>query len=433
MKSPKPPNPSVFRSLRCACCLLTLGWLAGCENSPPIEMAAAPSPAKEKWVTYQADLEPNAPSLRQAQEKTSEDWSFHPSVFSPQGDGTAPSAQLNSAPQDSRPPILAVQLQDSVARGIPIGLFSNQTLLMQNDGSILRIPKAAIVKQTILKDRFTPMERAELSQHLRSEFGRSYLIKSEGPYLVVARPEHMDVWLQRFRSLWFSFRLYCSTHQIATRDIEFPLVAVVFGSHAEFLHYANTTHVKLPKDCAGFYFSDTNRIALFESVEMSVKETQTIICHEATHQIAFNVGLHQREANLPLWVVEGLASVFEAPMLTGLQSRGDKSLWAASRRTDWQRLAKSPATIQRLVSDLIQNDKAFQQEPQNAYCVSWAMTLYLSQRRSQQYGPFLQRCGSREPYQEYTQAQRARDFESAFGTDTRVLANKILNYLADLD
>ena len=39
------------------------------------------------------------------------------------------------------------------------------------------------------------------------------------------------------------------------------------------------------------------------------------IVHEATHQIAFNCGMQQRYADIPLWLCEGMAVYFEAPDL----------------------------------------------------------------------------------------------------------------------
>ena len=36
------------------------------------------------------------------------------------------------------------------------------------------------------------------------------------------------------------------------------------------------------------------------------------IIHEATHQTAYNVGVHARFADQPRWLVEGLAMMFEA-------------------------------------------------------------------------------------------------------------------------
>ncbi len=334
---------------------------------------------------------------------------------------------------DSRPPILAVRLLDHTAFGVPIGLFADQTMLMRSDGAIQRIRNSDIVQQSILKDRFHSIERNELAQQLRAEFGRNYLVKNDAPYLIVARSEHIEAWSKRFLSLFHAFKHYCATHAIPTREIEFPLVAVVFGSRSEFMRYANSSGTKLPEHCAGYYFSDSNRILLYESTDTSTKETQTTICHEATHQLAFNMGLHQRRAATPLWLIEGLATMFESPLLSGLQSRGGKSLWPASRQATWQALSKRPESVQRLVTGLIHNDLAFESDFQNAYTIAWAMTAYLSQRNSQQFGLYMQYVGNLTPFQDYGAAQRVADFQSAFGKDTRLLTNKIIKYLESLE
>jgi len=125
--------------------------------------------------------------------------------------------------------------------------------------------------------------------------------------------------------------------------------------------------------------------------------------------------------------------MFEAPMLSGLQAREGKSLWPASRKHTWQTLAKRPESIQRIVSGLIQNDKAFESDFQNAYTVAWAMSTYLSQRRSQHFGPYLQRVGNLPPFEEYAVTVRVADFQSAFGTDVKLLTNKIIKHLETLE
>ena len=336
-------------------------------------------------------------------------------------------------PSDTRPPLMAIQLPDHTAFGVPIGLFSNQTILMRNDGSIQRIKNSEIVRQSVLAERFHSINRIELAQQLRAEFGKNYSVRSDNPYLIVARPEQIEAWTQRFRSLHHSFKLYCTTHSLPTREIEFPLVAVVFRSRSEFQRYANSEGTKIPEYCVGYYFSDSNRILLYESPDSSTQETQATICHEATHQLAFNMGLHQRRASTPLWIIEGFATMFESPLLAGIREREGKSLWPASRQSTWQTLSKHPESIQRIITRLIHNDHAFESDFQNAYSVAWAMTLYLSQRHSQQFGPYLQRVGNRPPFQDYEAVKRVAEFQSAFGTDSRSLTSKMIKYLESVD
>ena len=43
--------------------------------------------------------------------------------------------------------------------------------------------------------------------------------------------------------------------------------------------------------------------------------TVSTIVHEATHQIAFNCGLHTRLSDCPRWFSEGIAMYFETPDL----------------------------------------------------------------------------------------------------------------------
>ena len=405
-----------------------IGLVAGCSESQPAFEAMEKPGIQERTagrlvgtVVPPTDLE----SGERGHESSESDWKIRREISIPQ------SPIVRSA--DHRPRLLAVRLQDNTAYGVPIGLFSDQTLLMKSDGSIQRINNLDILQQVILKDCFQPMDQKELTQQLRAEFGNNYLVRNESPYLIVARSEHMEGWSQRFRSLYHSFKLYCTTNGLPVREIEFPLVAVVFGSRSEFLRYANASGVKLPDFCVGYYFTDSNRILLYESPDTSKLETQNTISHEATHQLAFNMGLHQRRASTPLWLIEGLATMFESPRLSGLQARDGKSLWPTSRKSTWQKIAKRPESVQRIVAGLIHNDQAFETDFENAYTVGWAMSTYLSQRRSQQFGPYLQRVGNMPPFHEYDASQRVADFQSAFGTDARLLTTKIIKYLETLD
>ena len=430
MNLPNVLNLKRFRSRLWPTCWLLVWITTGCTPNAIETTTENVASKRDRMVGHFVDSE-KTDSLASELDRQASSGPISPSL-SQNSESRRPASNSKSTTSDSRPPILAIQLRDTTAFGIPIGLFSDQTLMMRSDGAIQRIQNSEIIQQSILKDRFRAIDQAELSQQLRAEFGRAYLVRSESPYLIVARAEHMEIWRHRFKSLYHSFRLYCSTHGIATREIEFPLIAVVFGSHDEFLRYANSTQSKLPENCAGFYFSDSNRIALYESPDVSVQEIQASICHEATHQIAFNVGLHQRAAVTPLWIVEGLAGMFESPMFSGLQSRDGKSGWPTSRRSTWNALAKKPEALQRIVAGLIQNDSSFKNDTENAYCVAWAMTIYLSQRHSQLYGTYLQKNGNREPFQEYTTSQRLTDFENAFRADSRILTKKIISYLETL-
>lgn len=335
-------------------------------------------------------------------------------------------------PNDPRPPLLFIETNDSTVAGVPIGLFTDQTFLMGSDGKIRILENASIRRQAVLQERFQPMDRNDLAMELRAEFGRQYTVKQELPYLIVSQPNHVSAWAKRFRSIFHSFRLYCSTHGIETRPIEFPLTAIIFGTQAEFLRYAHQESAKLPRNCVGYYSQKSNRIVLFESPTGDNSETIATICHEATHQLAFNSGLHQRLASTPLWLVEGFATMFESPGLAGLTMKGGGSRWPDSRKQDWLTLAKKPSSISQLVDSLIRSDTQFESNPMESYCVSWAMVAYLSQRRSREFTEYLQFNAKMPPYQDYSAADRHRDFRTLFGKDPRMITKSLIQFIDGL-
>lgn len=352
--------------------------------------------------------------------------------------GSAASSGLDA--RDLRPPLLLIETQDTTFAGVPIGLFADQTFIMKSDGKIQFLENASIRHQRIVSERFQPIQASDLALELHAEFGRQYSVKQDPPYLIVAHPGRAAAWSKRFRNIVHSFRIYCSTHGIKIRPIEFPLTAVVFGTQREFLRYANLESAKLPPNCVGYYSQKSNRIVMFESPTgkntdgNNGNNTETIatICHEATHQLAFNTGLHQRLSATPLWLAEGFATMFESPLLAGLNTKEGSSRWPESRRQDWRDLAKKPNTLANLIDSLIREDTKFESNPMDAYCASWAMVAYLSQRRSNEFSQFVERMASMPPYQDYSALARIQDFREVFGGDSRIMTKNLIQYIESL-
>lgn len=331
------------------------------------------------------------------------------------------------------PPVLALHTNRGSLFGLPIGLFSDQTLLMSNDGMIHILPNADIANQEILNQPFRPLEASDLITSLHSEFGRSYKARIEHPYVVVSSQESLSVWSKRFRVINQAVRNYCTTHGIPTRPIEYPLTAVVFSSRQEFLQYSRDEQADVPPNCAGYYSQKSNRIVLFESPDRRTDaETLATISHEATHQLAFNTGLHQRLAATPLWTIEGFATMFEAPAFSESNGLKNASSWPMGQRGQWQEIRQSPAKLQRLIEELIRSDKPFKSDIHDAYCVSWAMTLYLSQRHSHAYANYLRNIASLQPFAEYPAGDRTREFREHFGSDLGILARSIIRHIDTL-
>jgi hypothetical protein len=162
------------------------------------------------------------------------------------------------------------------------------------------------------------------------------------------------------------------------------------------------------------------------------ERTVATIIHEATHQIAFNCGLHQRLSDCPLWVSEGIAIYFETPDLHS--AKGWRSIGAINR----PRLAQFYTYLPRRPPDslrtLIEKDERFR-NPQtglDAYAEAWALTYFLLKQRPKQYVEYLQQISRKKPLVWDKPETRLREFQSAFGQDLQALDAEFLRFMAKL-
>jgi len=156
------------------------------------------------------------------------------------------------------------------------------------------------------------------------------------------------------------------------------------------------------------------------------------IIHEATHQIAFNCGLHTRYADVPQWVSEGLAVFFETPDLRSSQGWRDIGGVSPSRLAQFRRyLTTRPAES---LQSLVQDDKRFRQAGTalDAYAEAWALQHYLITTRLSDYVRYLQKL-SEKPVMIYdTPEERLAEFRQAFGDDLSALDADFLRYASAL-
>lgn len=330
--------------------------------------------------------------------------------------------------------MLHVEMERSQLRGLPVGLFSDKLLLMRTNGAIEFLDNQAIRAQKITQAPFHSQDQSSMARELQEEFGGKYRVRRAGPYLVVATPGRVGVWSDRFLKFHHSIELFCTTHRIPLRKLEFSLVAIVFETKREFDAYARTDQAEIPETCVGYYSQKTNRIVLFDADSGGPgQQTLETICHEATHQVAFNSGLHQRLAETPLWLAEGFAVQFEAPAYCNYGSRDHASRWPESQRRAWESMKGDPKRLQSFLNDLILDDRRFRTDTLDAYTVSWALTSYLADRKSREFVQFLQNIGRRKPFETYTAGDRLRDFHQSFGTDVGLLSRRITEHLEQLD
>jgi Protein of unknown function (DUF1570) len=131
----------------------------------------------------------------------------------------------------------------------------------------------------------------------------------------------------------------------------------------------------------GHYDLDTNRLVMFDfrptGEEPGVvidpeRVNRLALVHETTHLLCYNTGLLSRQAAVPDWVSEGLATYVELWRNRQTKIGEPNGPWLfclrETKKTDW-----IPIT------DLIAGDKSFDDEKtaQLSYAESWLMVHYL--------------------------------------------------------
>ena len=110
-------------------------------------------------------------------------------------------------------------------------------------------------------------------------------------------------------------RLLCRSRLSGRRAVVSAL-GIVYKNRSDFARHS-TMQGALPNGVVGYYDRNSNRINLYDMGERAEganwRRNAAVLIHEATHQMAFNTGVHSRFCPPPTWLAEGLAMLFEAP------------------------------------------------------------------------------------------------------------------------
>ncbi|MFW6124776.1 MAG: DUF1570 domain-containing protein [Pirellulales bacterium] len=341
----------------------------------------------------------------------------------------------------------------TVAGKILTRALDGSVLHLGRDGQIWPVKRRDLISLKRNAAPFRPMSADELAGRLRSEFGEDFEIY-QTPHYLICYSTSLDYarWCGHlFEQLYRSFMQYWRNRGFAVQEPEFPLVAVVFDHRFNYIEYGREEAGARISRVVGFYSPQTNRIALYNPLAQTRRarlprrmtrrqRNQTFarvtgslnvatIIHEATHQIAFNAGFHQRYADNPLWLVEGMAIYFETPDLnsdTGWEHMGELN----ARRLDHFRRYSYRRPDDALV-DLITDDERFRnpQTVQDAYAEAWALNYFLIRARPDQYHAYLRILNDKPPMMDDTPAKRLEDFRSTFGYDLKALDADFVRYM----
>lgn len=320
--------------------------------------------------------------------------------------------------------------------GKPLAWDGRDMMLLRRDGKISVLPVKSDKGYKTVRTGFDPYSASELRTQLQKEFGRKYQVSVTNNFVVVHPHGDYLVWAMPFQELYSRFRAYFSSRGLRLEEPEFPMVAVVLRTRGEFDRMLKSYHDYDPQ-VLGYYNPRSNRIITYNQEKSQTRSKDwffntTTIVHEATHQTAFNTGIHSRYAPVPRWASEGLAMLFEAKGINNSMFYAKLKDRINRERLISLRYYYERAKVKGKLTSLIVGDELFRTDPQLAYAMSWGLTFYLSEKMPSEYLEFLRRDGNRSNFEEFTRKQRAQAFARAFGKDFKGHEAKMKRFIMSL-
>jgi hypothetical protein len=344
----------------------------------------------------------------------------------------AASSQLQAASRMT----MELVLDGQRVQGTPLAYSDTSVTLLCRDGAIVEFAPSKAKEFRKVSENFVPYPSSVLHGMLAREFGQGFEINGTQHYIVVHPRGQKQQWVDRFEQMFRSFQMYFSVRGFELTRPEFPLVAIVFAKEDDFRRYAAKEGAPLPSGIVGYYTPATNRVVLYDigdgnGSKAAWQQNFATVLHEASHQTAFNTGIHSRWSQPPRWVAEGLGTMFEAKGVSDSRSYpSEQDRINRGRLSDFKSLRAKRKPVAFL--ELLQSDAAFERDPIRAYAEAWALTFYLVEKMPRDYAKYLKKTASRPPFSIYPSGQRVKDFTDVFGENLPLLDAKFLKYMDEL-
>ncbi|MEO1616888.1 MAG: DUF1570 domain-containing protein [Planctomycetota bacterium] len=302
-------------------------------------------------------------------------------------------------------------------------------MLQSDDGRIWVIQPDQITKRESDKTDLQPLTPDEVAKRLQGEMPNGFSIYRTAHYVIVHNTN--DAYVREvgllFEQLYRNFYAYWKNQRWKLPEPRFPLVALVFADHNDFLKHAGAEIGSTAESVIGYYHLSSNRMTTFKVPNLE-RNVATII-HEATHQLAYNCGLQKRFADNPMWVSEGLAMFFESPDFKS------NSRWHGIGRVNQVNLKRwREYSINRREDSLltlISDDARFRGSDSvgTAYAEAWALTFFLIKTNRSEYVEYLKKLSSGKPMAELTPRERVSMFEACFDKPIEKLDRAFVAYM----
>jgi len=316
-------------------------------------------------------------------------------------------------------------------------------VLEERDGFWRLIQPKDLIEQWSDDTEFEPYTRKDLKERLQAEFPKEFRIIETKRYLIVSDTtiayatwcgdllEQLDdAFLEHWRAKGFELS-----------EPEFPLVAVIFADYGNFVRCTQNEVGPSITKISAFYNQHSNRIVFYDltgmenyggirgSINQRIREilsrpesanAVSTFVHEATHQISFNCGMFQRCSSCPLWISEGIATLYETPDFNNVKA------WSSDVKVNRKRLERFyryfiERNPQEPMKKLVLNDESFQfsngDTVLDSYATCWVMTHYFNAKHGDKLVEYLKIISQKKPHVPYDKESRLREFESVFGDD----------------
>jgi hypothetical protein len=329
-------------------------------------------------------------------------------------------------------------------------------LLLARDGVIWTVQPKELIKHVEDEEPFEPLTAEEMAQRVLAELPARFDVYRTAHYVICYNTsrEYAQWCGSLFERLYLAFTNFWSHKGFDLKTPEFPLTAIIFADQRSYEGFARGELKDAVRAIIGYFSLRSNRMTMFDLTGvaslgrsgragtaaqinriLSQPEAERMVAtivHEATHQIAFNCGLHTRYSDCPLWFSEGIALYFETPDLAS--SKGWSTIGAVNR----PRLARFHEYLPERPPDslvtLIRDDTRLRDTKRgpDAYAEAWALTYFLLKQHPKQYVAYLRALSAKEPMRWDDPESRVRQFKQAFGDDLQRLDTELVRYTARL-
>lgn len=343
--------------------------------------------------------------------------------------------------------------EDSVEGRVLIRGTDGGLLIEDSASRLWTIPGSQLDEERLTDRMFDRLDGEELGRSIQQDaqaagIQTNFHVRTSDSHVIVASTtEAYSAWTrQLLERIQLAFENYWKNRRFDLAPLPGPMAVLILSDRTQYAMMAAFDRTPASAQGEGYFLVTANRSVLLdltsrdgESPAATIADVQrrtqkipasvATVVHEATHQIAFNRGMHRRYADNPVWLTEGMAMYFEAP---DLKSRRGWSTIGKVNEVRLYRFRQFISSRRRAdsIETLIRDNSRFA-DPElalDAYAEAWALTYFLIRTRIRDYSRYLKFISQKRPLQWDTPDERLAEFQFVFGNDLTTLDQELLRF-----